>query len=489
MIKRSNTLTMEKEKMTWRFFDGDSSKVVISDFVDRRLFFTCLGILGALFSFDASAQTLKEALTAAYMQNPTLLGQRANLRAADEKVPQALSNWRPNVSFTGSAGGSAVMTSTIDGVNRHQHREPKSIGITVTQNIFQGGKTIADTNSAENTVQAERARLLKKEQDILLLAAKAFLNVYKDEAVLNLNINNKEVLKRQMQATRDRFQVGEITRTDVYQASARMAGASADLTDSEGSLKSSRATYKNVIGMSAPKNLVLPKSPDGLPNNLDEVIQLALKYNPSVIAAEFDRKALDNNVEKVRSELLPSLDLKTGLSKKFQSGSETGRIDTADITLNLTIPLYQKGTVYSKMREAKQKVEKGIYTLDQARRDAIEAATTAWESLLSARARVKSFKSQNEANKVALEGVEREAQVGSRTVLDVLDAEQELLDSRVSYVTSERDEILAVYELKVSIGQLTAKDMQLEVDTYSPVGNYNQVRGKWFGASVTDGAK
>jgi outer membrane protein len=152
----------------------------------------------------------------------------------------------------------------------------------------------------------------------------------------------------------------------------------------------------------------------------------------------------------------------------------------------LTVPLYQQGTVYSKLREAKQKVAKGIHTVDQSRRDAIEAATKAWESLLSAKARVQSFKAQNDANKVALEGVEREAQVGSRTVLDVLDAEQELLDSRVSSVTSERDQILAIFELKVSLGQLTASDMQLGVDTYSPGNNYKQVRDKWFGVSTTD---
>jgi outer membrane protein len=476
--------------MMWLFWDEEKPNVFLSGFTGCLFFVMCSALVGVVVSpLSVNAQTLKEALTAAYINNPTLLGQRANLRAADEKVPQALSNWRPNVSFTGSAGGSAVMTSTIDGVDRHQHREPKSIAVTVTQEIFRGGRTLAETNSAENTVRAERARLLKKEQDILLLATKAYLNVYKDEAVLNLKINNKEVLKRQMQATRDRFQVGEITRTDVYQASARMAGASADLTDSEGNLKSSRAAYKNVIGMPAPKNLVLPKKSGGLPNDLDKVVELALKYNPTVIAAEFDRKALNDNVDKVRGELLPSLSLKSGLSKRFQSGSETGRIDTADITLNLTVPLYQKGTVYSKMREARQKVEKGIYTVDQSRRDAIESATKAWESLLSARARVTSFKAQNDANKVALEGVEREAQVGSRTVLDVLDAEQELLDSRVSFVTSERDEILAAYELKVSIGQLTAKDLQLEVDAYTPVSNYNKVKNKWFGVNITNGAQ
>ena len=475
--------------MDWRLKKEVSTRVFLSGIAVYFLF--CVSIVLVCF-FPVSiseAKTLKEALTAAYMNNPTLLGQRASVRAADEKVPQALANWRPSVSFSGSAGGSSVMTSTIDGVDRHQHREPKSISVTMTQQLYRGGRTIAATNSAENTLKAERARLLQKEQDILLLAAKAFLNVYKDEAVLNLNSNNEEVLKRQMQATRDRFQVGEITRTDVYQASARMAGASADLTASIGTLESSRANYKNVIGTSAPKKLLLPKAPADLPKDLESVIQMALANNPNVVAAEFDHKSLNDKVDEVRGELMPSLNLTTGLSKKFQSGSETGRIDTADVTLNLTVPLYQQGTVYSKLRAAKQSLAKGLFTVDQARRDAIESATTAWESLLSARARVKSFKAQNEANKVALEGVEREAQVGSRTVLDVLDAEQELLDSRVSYVTSERDEILAVYELKVAIGKLTAKDLGLEVDAYIPEGNYQQVRGKWFGSSIKDGAQ
>ena len=158
--------------MMWRFWDGDNTIDFLA-FHSRHLFLICMGILGVFPTFDAGAQTLKEALTAAYMQNPTLLGQRANLRAADEKVPQALSNWRPNVSFTGSAGGSSVMTSTIDGVDRRQHREPKSIGVSVTQDIYRGGRTSAETNSAENTVQAERARLMKKEQDFKPLPRKS----------------------------------------------------------------------------------------------------------------------------------------------------------------------------------------------------------------------------------------------------------------------------------------------------------------------------
>ena len=431
---------------------------------------------------DARAQTLKDALTAAYLNNPTLLGQRAKVRSTDEAVPQALSNWRPSVEITGSAGLSAVQSTTS--TDRGQHREPKSVGVTVTQPLFRGGRTIAATREAENTVQAERSRLVETEQDVLLLAATAFLDVYRDEAVLKLNINNELVLKRQLEATRDRFQVGEITRTDVHQAEARLAGATADRTEAEGRLEASRAAYQNVVGMPAPRRLAAPEVPGGLPKDAETAVQTAVRNNPGVISAEFDRKALDDNVEEVQGELLPSVSVSTGMSRNLQSAGEEGRIDSAELTLNLTVPLYQQGEVYSRLREAKHDVAQQIHAIDQARRDAAEDATRAWELLLTARSRVKAFKAQNEANVVALEGVEREAQVGSRTVLDVLDAEQELLDSRVSHVTAERDELLAVFELKVAMGQLTASEMKLGVEVYNPAGHYRKVRDKWFGGGI-----
>jgi len=478
---------VEANDMLLRFPGARASGVFIAGFGRRLVLVLCLVLVVIGNAGDARAQTLKDALGAAYLNNPTLLGQRAKVGATDEQIPQALSNWRPSIEITSSAGVSAVQSTTS--TDRGQHREPKSIGLTVTQPLYRGGRTIAATREAENAAEAERARLVETEQDILLLAATAFLDVYRDEAVLKLNINNEQVLKRQLEATRDRFQVGEITRTDVHQAEARLAGATADRTEAEGSLEASRAAYKNVVGITAPRKLAAPKIPAGLPKDLDAVVQTAVKNNPVVISAEFDRKALDDNVEEVRGELLPSVSLSTGVSRKIQSAGEQGRIDSAQLTLNLTVPLYQQGEVYSRLREAKHDVAQQIYTIDQARRDAVEDATRAWESLLTARSRVKAFKSQNEANVVALEGVEREAQVGSRTVLDVLDAEQELLDSRVSHVTAERDELLAVFELKVAMGQLTASDMKLGVDVYNPAGHYRSVRDKWFGGAIPKGAK
>ncbi len=456
-------------------------------FAGRLALAVCLALAAIGPVGGASAQTLKDALSAAYLNNPTLLGQRAKVRATDEALPQALSDWRPSVEITGSAGVSAVQNSTS--TDRGQHREPRTIGVTVTQPLYRGGRTIAATREAENAVQAERSRLVEMEQEVLLLAATAFLDVYRDEAVLKLNINNEQVLKRQLEATRDRFQVGEITRTDVHQAEARLAGATADRTEAEGSLEASRAAYQNVVGLPAPKRLNAPKIPSGLPKDLDMAVRVAAKNNPGVISAEFDRKALDDNVEEVQGELLPSVSLSTGLSRKLQSSGEDGRIDSAELTLNLTVPLYQQGEVYSRLREAKHDVARQIHTIDQARRDAAEDATRAWESLLTARSRVRAFKAQNEANVVALEGVEREAQVGSRTVLDVLDAEQELLDSSVSHVTAERDELLAVFELKVAMGRLTASEMKLAVEAYNPAGHYRKVRDKWFGGGIPEGSK
>ena len=435
------------------------------------------------------AQSLADALIAAYTNNPTLAARRARLRATDEQVPQALANWRPSVSITGDAGYERNKSTLREPAGRTQDRRPATVGLSITQPLYRGGRTLAATEGAENSVRAERARLIDTEQDILLSAATAYLNVFRDEAVLSLNINNEKVLKRQLEATKDRFEVGEITRTDVHQAEARLARATADRISSEANLENSRATYENVVGLPAPKNLTLPGDPEGLPKDRHDAIKLAATSNPNVIAAEFDRKAGQNTVREVKGELLPQVDVTASVDRSYETSAETGRIDSAEVLLNLTIPIYQQGGVYSRLREAKQDLAELIRNIDQARRDAIEDATSAWENLQTARARVVSFSAQIEANVVALDGVEREAAVGSRTVLDVLDAEQELLDSRVGHTQAQRDERVAAFELAAAIGRMTAQDMKLAVDVYDPRNHYEEVRGKWFGGSSSDEGK
>jgi len=444
-----------------------------------------LSLTSAISSVDA--QSIEDAMAKAYINNPTLLAARAGLRSTDEGVPQALANWRPTVEITSSAGAQ-VQRGNTNRDNPSQSRRPVDFGISLTQPLFRGGRTLAATSGAENNVRAARANMLDSEQNILLQAATAYLNVFRDQAVLELNRNNEEVLQRQLEATRDRFEVGEITRTDVHQAEARLARSVADRIQSEGDLETSRANYLNIVGEPAESKAQLPETePVGLPADGEDAVRVAVVNNPGVISAEFSRRSSMDNVDEVWGALLPELNLNASSTREFESVSETSVRNTHEITLDLTIPIYQQGDVYSRLREARQDAAESTLEIDVQRRDAAEQATQAYESLLTARAQVQAFETQIEANVVALEGVQREAAVGSRTVLDILDAEQELLNARVSHVRSQRDQFVAIYELLSALGRLTAKDMGLTVDLYDPREHYDEVRDKWFGGKSTGG--
>jgi outer membrane protein len=446
-------------------------------------------IAAALNPSLAHAQSMSDALIAAYLNNPTLLSARAGLRAADEEVPQALANWRPEVTVTTDYGFSQIQNTRNTGSDIDQTRHPLGADLTISQSLFRGGRTLAATSEAENNIRAERAGLMETEQTVLLDAITAFVNVFRDTAVLSLNINNEEVLKRQLEATRDRFQVGEITRTDVHQAEARLAKAVADRIQSEGDLEISRASYENVVGEAPPPRLQPAALPEGLPDNRDDTLKMAATKNPAVISAEFKKRAAVDNADEVLGELLPEVSLDAKWSRDFESAGESGRNTTQSLTLNVTVPIYQQGSVYSRLREARQTAAQQTLTIDQERRDAVETGSQAWESLLTARARVKAFHTQIEANVVALEGVQREAAVGSRTVLDVLDAEQELLDSRVSHVRAQRDELVASYQVLSAVGLLTARDLGLGLTLYDPREHYKEVRGKLYGGTSQGGEK
>jgi outer membrane protein len=428
-------------------------------------------------------QSLEEALGTAYQGNPTLLAKRAGLRATDEGVPQAISGWRPSLTASGSSGRTESTSSTR--TETKQNFNPHSASLTLSQPLYSGGKTMAAIDSAENAVLAGRASLLSVEQTVLLDAVKAYVNVYRSQAVLELRINNEAVLKRQLEATSDRFQVGEITRTDVNQAEARLAKITADRIQAEGDLVSSRATYKNVIG-EAPGSLASPTMELKLPSSAEETIKLALAQNPDVVSAEFNERASQNNISKVKGELLPSLDLSGTASRARNSSGLKTSLETYSAKVTLSVPLYKSGSVYSRLRSARQTASQRLREIDTARRNATETATNAWQTLQTSRARIVSINVQIKASEVALEGVQREASVGSRTVLDVLDAEQDLLDAKVSVVTAQRDETIARFELKSAIGEMTVIQLALPVAAYNSLKHYNVVRSKLFGGSIGD---
>ena len=445
----------------------------------RRCLVAPAVLAAAIFAGPVSATTLQDALALAYGNNPTILAERARLRATDEGVPQALSNWRPTVTITGDVAKER-READISGTENTINRNPRGYAFTVTQNLYRGGRTMAATRRADDEVRANRGRLAGAEQSVLLATATAYVNVVRDREVVKLNINNEKVLLRQLEATQDRFRVGEVTRTDVAQANSRVTGAKADRVSSQGDLVAARAVYKNIVN-EAPAELEPAKPLGGLPASEEDAISLARKGNYAVIEADFDERAARREIQEIVGELLPLVSLTGNVQERFDTSGDDSDILSTSITANVSIPLYQSGAVASRVREAKQTAAQLRNERNQAVRDAVEGATRAWEALSTARAQIDSFQSQIKASTIALEGVQQEALVGSRTVLDVLDAEQELLDARVSLVRAERDEIVATFQLREATGQLTAGSLGLSVEYYDPERHYRSVRGRWFG--------
>jgi len=436
--------------------------------------------LAVACAVPAQADTLEEALAKAYATNPNLLAEQAKLRATDEGVSQALSGWRPTVTATGSAGYQKQVSDSS--TPQTSYRDPRTAALQVTQPLYRGGRTVSGTEQAEDNVLAERARLTNTEQTVLLNVVTAYMNLVQAEAVLDLNRNNEQYLTRELQASRDRFNVGELTRTDVAQSEARLSGARSDRIQAEGDLASARAVYQNVVG-EAPTKTTTPPDPAGtLPANLDDTIKAALGGNPNVVTADFSERASRANIDVVRGALLPSLNLNGTAQREDDTLSTPDRWrDTYTVLLQLNIPIYEAGAIYSQLRAAYETDRQNQQLLDQARRDAQDTATRSWDAWQTARSRVNSLRSQVQANQLALDGVRQEALLGSRTVLDVLNAEQELLNSQVSLVRSEHDATIAAYQVRAAVGTLTAEAMSLPVALYDPKQNYRKVRDKWIG--------
>jgi outer membrane protein len=468
-------------------------------------------VAGTLFAaHPAGAQTLQDALTNAYNTNPQLLAERANLRATDENVPQALANWRPTVQVTGSEGiqHNAIRQDCdkiFEGINTcqgvppttpagqidttkssltnnliSQNLSPQTYGLTIVQPLYRGGRTEAQTEQALNLVRSERAHLLSVEQGVLLNAVTDYMNVVRDQATLDLNVNNEQVLRRQLEATQDRFRVGEVTRTDVAQAEAAYAAAIAARQAAEGTLQISRSTYERDVGQ-PPGKLAPPNGVPELPTSREDATGLALNANPDVISAQFAQQAAEDNVRLVRGQLLPTWTLNAGVQRSKETGGAGQVVDDLSLTTQLTVPLYDGGAVYSQSRQAQQTVDQRRSQVDNARLVASQLAAQSWEQLVSDRAQIVSQRAQIKANEIALDGVQQEASVGSRTVLDILNAEQTLFQSRVNLVASQHDEVVAEFSLADALGRLTARQLNLPVAFYDPEEHFDAVRDKWAG--------
>ena len=430
----------------------------------------------------SGAETLTSALSSAYMSNPDLNAARANMRAVDELVPQALAGWRPQVFGSGFVGHTRSRTSP-GGTNEFS---TAAIGLTLSQPIFRGFQTVNSTKSAESTVRSNREVLRNSEQNTLFSAAQAYMSVLTDQAIVELQKQNIEVLSEQLRATRDRFQVGEVTNTDVAQSEAALSGAYTQLNTAEANLLSSKAVYRQVIGRD-PVGLAPGAPAKSIPSTLDDALRLAHSDHPAIIASIYAEEAAAYAVKVAEGTLLPQVSLEGSVDHAINPSGIIDNSTSAQIGLQLTVPIYQGGFEYSQVREAKEMRTQALLQIDSARQQVRAAVVSAWGSLQSATASITSAQAQVKAAQIALDGVREEAKVGQRTTLDVLDSEQTLLDSKVSLVTAESDRVVASYALLSAVGRLTAGYLRLAVDQYQPERHYEQVRDKWFGLRTPSG--
>lgn len=436
----------------------------------------------------ALGQTLQEAMATSYASNPNLQSARAQLRVVDENVPQALAGWRPTVSIAGSAGtvfdANSRSRTTINGqqvgLYAQPNRDPFSLQGTVSQPLYRGGRTTSQTRRAENQVLAQRARVLAVEQQVLGDTITAYVGVIRFQEEVRLNVNNVQVLVRQLEATNERFRVGEITRTDVAQAESRLAGARATLADSEGQLQSARAIFVRVIGIT-PARLTAPQPLTSAARSATEAATAASNNNPQVLSALFDEAAARDFVDVQAAALLPQASLNATTFRNDNTNAPGSRSTGNQVTASVTVPLYQGGAEYSAVRAARQDAVRARSVVDEQRRAAVQSANSAWATLLSTRAAVEATRAQIRAQEIALDGVQREAIVGSRTTLDVLNADQELLNARVSLVRALTSVVNASHALAASVGRLTAYDLALPVQMYDMTAYYNAVRNRWAG--------
>lgn len=444
-------------------------------------FLILLGLLLVSFT-PAQAQSFNEALALAYQNNPALQAEQARLRALDSGVTEAQAGWRPTARLDGNygykderTGGTVLQPAGTDITHPH------AITASIVQPLYRGGRTMAATEQARANVRAGRANLLATEQDVLLATATAYLDVLRDQLVLELNQKNEAVLQEQLSASQSRFKVGDLTRTDVSQSESRLARANANRIEAEGRLNITRAVFARFVGQ-PPASLTEPELTLSLPATLDETIAMAERESPMVLAAEQAERAADAAIDNAKGNLLPEVNLVADSTRAWdQSAVFDARTDTQRLIGQVTIPLYTAGADYARLKAARETATAQKLMLDDARRIARERAIAAWESLQAAEAGIEARRAQQKAAELALTGVREEAKVGTRTTLDVLDAEQELLDARVGLTTAERDLKVAGLQVLQAIGQMRPASLGLSVAAYDAEANYQDVDGAWFG--------
>src|SRR5712664_2072099 len=443
----------------------------------------------------ALADTIEAALVRAYQNNPQLNAQRASVRATDENVPQARSGYRPRVTLTASAGYQyldSLITSggsptTLVRTATHGANPPRSAGLTVTQTLFNGQQTANRTRAAESQVSGSREALRFLESSVLFAAATIYMDYLRDAAIVEVQRSNTRVLEQTLKQTRDRFNVGEVTRTDVAQSEAQLAAGKTQQLTAESNLNTTRSNFRRIIG-NEPEALA-PGSPVDrfLPATLPSAVELSLTENPNVTAAMFGFDVNYLQVKVNEGALLPTVSLVASVQQSYEQQMTVFRSFGAAAIAQLSVPVYQGGAEYSLIRQSKETLAQQRLVLEQTRDQTRANVVTAWGQLVAGRAQVASAQSQVTASEIALNGVREEAKAGQRTTLDVLNAQQALVNARVALVTAQHDRVVASYGVLNTVGRLSPQVLGLATTVYDPSVHYQQVRDSWYGVRTPDG--
>ena len=443
----------------------------------------------------ALADTIKAALVRAYQSNPQLNAQRAQVRITDENVPQALSGYRPKLNVTATAGyqytdllntfggtPQAILKTDVFGANA-----PRSAGLTLSQNVYNGNQTANRTRAAESQVSGSREALRVLDQTILLSAATIYMDYLRDAAIVEVQKSNVRVLEQTLKQTRDRFNVGEVTRTDVAQSEAQLAAGQTQLLAAEATLTTTKANFRRIIG-NDPVNLA-PGSPVDrfLPATLPSAVELSLIENPNVTAAMYGIDVQFLQVKVNEGALLPRVDVQVQVQQGYEQQMQVFRQFGASAIAQLAVPIYQGGAEYSLIRQSKESLAQQRLVLEQTRDQTRANTVTAWGQLVAGKAQVASAQSQVTASEIALNGVREEAKAGQRTTLDVLNAQQALVNARVALVTAQHDRVVASYAVLSAVGRLSPQVLGLSTTVYDASVHYHQVRDSWAGVRTPDG--
>lgn len=438
-------------------------------------------LIAALLAGTAGADTLRDALVATYQTNPTLTGQREALKATDATVAIAKAAGRPQVLATVGLNRNLAQRGILDTGGKGP---TLSVGADVSYPLFNGGSVRNGVKAAETRVEAGRATLRAVEGDVFVQAVSAYMDVIRDRAIVELNQNNVKVLATNLEATQDRFKIGDLTRTDVAQSEARLQLGRSQLAGSQGQLTASEATYRQVIGH-APGNLAPPPPLPPLPANADEAVRIALANNPDLVAVSRQAIASGYDVRVAQAGRLPTLSgvLSNTYVNNLGGNNFAGLPNTGSQTsigVNATVPIFQGGLPAARIRQAQAQQGQVLEQVVGTERATVQAARADFATYEAAQKTIQSQTVAVQANELALEGARAEQSVGTRTVLDVLNAEQELLNSQVALVTAKRDAYVDGFDLLNAMGQAQAQNLGLDGGPlYDPLGNYRRVAGNW----------